>query len=134
MTRYDPKNRTSAAQSLKPQDVTGAADGTGVDLKGYNAALCVLDLGASTGADQTLDIRLEDSADNSSFSAVAAANIVGGLIAQLTATDDDAILTRGYNGSKRYLRWSVTAVGGTSTPTFPLSASIIRGNAQVEPA
>ncbi len=132
MTRHNLKNRLAVSQSLAPQELTGAANGTSVDIKAYGGVLAVLDVGVATGTSPTCDIRLEESADNSTFGAVAAADLVGGLVAQLTDANDAQVYERGYLGSKRYLRWACTATGGTS-PVFPLSASIIGGNARREP-
>ena len=43
MTRHDLKNRLAVSQSLAPQELTGAANGTSVDIKAYGGVLAVLD-------------------------------------------------------------------------------------------
>ena len=49
MSRTDLKSHINVAQSLAPASRTTTANGTGVDLAGYDAATVVLDLGAAGG-------------------------------------------------------------------------------------
>lgn len=95
-----------ARLGLVPADYQAAStDGTGVDAKGFDECLVVLNSGTNTGA-ATLDIIVEDSADNSTFAA-----ITGAAFTQLVAANDNTpyvgrIDLRKY---KRYLR--INAVG-----------------------
>ena len=132
MTRHDLQNRLNVTQSLAPQTVTGTVNGSSTDIKNFHGVMAVLDLGTFGGTSPTADIRLEESADDTTFAAVAAADLIGGLVAQITTANDLQVHTRGYLGSKRYLRWAVTATGGTS-PSLPMSASLVLGDAKTEP-
>lgn len=133
--RSDLKNDIAPAQSLKAQSVADPAvplNGTGVDLANYDAAVVVIDAGAITGAGASLTFEVQESDDNSTFTAVADADLRG-TEPVITSTNDDQIHEIGYHGIKRYLRVSVTAKAGT-TPTLPVAASVVRGKPRVKPA
>lgn len=109
--------------SLVPATRTADANGTGVDTKGYNDAMLVVSVGDIDLADtnETYAVNLEESDDNSSFSAVSGFSIT------ITADNQckelripDLNLTR-----KRYLR-AVLDVGGT-TPSIPGEAFFVLG-------
>ena len=95
---------------------TATANGTGVDLQGYiNAGgrqmKAFLDVGAVSGTTPTLDVKLQDSADNVTY-----ADIAGATFAQATAATSQAIHFR---TNKRYVR-AVATIAGT-TPSFTCS-------------
>ncbi|KZY05264.1 MULTISPECIES: hypothetical protein [unclassified Sulfitobacter] len=118
----------SVSQSIAPQAVTAALNGASVDLQGYNAALCVIDIGAGSGTSPTMTVLLQESDDDTTFTDVAMSDLLGGdQLAQITGTTDEAVYRRGYVGNKRYLRVRVSATGGTS-PSFPMAAQVIRGH------
>lgn len=111
--------------SLRPQAVTANTNGTGVDTQGYNSAVATIEVGAVSGTSPTLDIKIQDSADNSSF-----ADVTGLTFTQVTAANNSQVLRiEGLNTStrRRYLR-AVATVGGTS-PSFTCAASILLGRA-----
>ena len=63
----------------------GTANGTSLDLQLYEGpVLLVLDSAASA-ATGTLDLKLQDSADNSTFADVTVGNVVGGAFTQVTS-------------------------------------------------
>ena len=63
-------------QSVAPDAyAAGTNNGTGVDTIGFREALCVLETGV-VDATATLDGKIQDSADNSSFADVSGAAIV----------------------------------------------------------
>lgn len=128
----DLKSHISVVQSLAPASRTATANGTGVDLTGFDAATVVLDLGAISGTTPSFTFEVQESSDNSSFAAVAAADLDSGQPAAVTA--GGAVVEIGYRGIKRYLRAAVTVVGGTSTPTLLCSATVVRGNPRKLPA
>jgi hypothetical protein len=111
-------------QSLKPLARTASANGSGVDLLGYDGAMIVVDAGTVT--DGTHTVSLEESADNSTFTAVAAGNLEGTLPALIT-TNDDQIHTAEYRGTKRYVRGVITVTGSPSTGAV-VGIAVIRGN------
>lgn len=131
MSRTDLKSHISVAQSLAPASRTATVNGTGVDLSGYDAATVVLDLGAAGGTTPSFTFEVQESSDNSSFTAVAAADLDSGQPAAVTA--GAAVVEIGYRGIKRYVRVAVTAVTGT-TPTLLCSATVVRGKPRKLPA
>jgi hypothetical protein len=104
----------------------GTATGTGVDLNENNdnsrSALVVVLAGTMT--DGSVAITLEESADNSTWSTVAAPDLQG-TAPTIASTDDDKVFELGYVGSKRYLRVKAVTSAATSGGTF--GAVIVRG-------
>ncbi|NIQ97540.1 MAG: hypothetical protein GWN87_27715 [Desulfuromonadales bacterium] len=119
----DLKNNLDGVNSLAPAAYTASTNGSGVDLKGYSGAMVVFHAGtADTGnADETYTPGVEESDDNSTFSAVAASDLEG-VLANMTA---NSVQRAGYKGSKRYVR-AVMTLGGT-TPSINASALVVRG-------
>ena len=110
--------------SILPADSRNAdANGTGFDLQGSNdaegEAIVILDSEAGSGTSPTLDVKLQESSDNSTFT-----DISGKAFTQVT---DSAAslqkLTINTNDTERYIR-AVVDVGGTSH-VFVCAASIV---------
>ena len=110
--------------SLVPATRTADANGTGIDTKGFNDAMLVVAVGDIDLADanETYEVILEESDDNSTFTEVTDFSIT------ITADNQvkelripDLNLTR-----KRYLR-AVLDVGGTS-PSIPGTALFVLGS------
>ena len=99
-------------KSLDVGAVTASANGVSSDLKGFHSCQVIVDADAWT--DGTHTITLEESSDNSNFTTVAAADIIGSTPVIDGASDDDQAYTFGYGGFKRYVR-VVTTVAGAST-------------------
>ena len=94
---------------------TAAATGTGVDLQGYEGlCLVIQNHGTSTG---TLDGKLQDSADNSSF-----ADVSGLAFAQSTTTADTKTLFFRAKSVRRYVRYLGTVGTGPQLVGVTLSA------------
>lgn len=95
---------------------TATFSGTGLDLKtgtprrGMKARLIVT---AASGTTPTLDVTIEHSDDNSTFTNLAT-------FGQKTATGEDAI---SFETSKRYVRATAT-IGGT-TPSFTYKVDVM---------
>lgn len=109
------KESTSVVQSLAPATRTTSANGTGVDVRNADDILFVLTNGTTSGTTPTLDVTVEDSADNSSFAAVSGyaftqvtAAIAGGSAALTLQVPKRAV--------RRYVR-AVATIAGT-TPSF----------------
>jgi hypothetical protein len=120
MSSRDISLELDTKQSVAPQSIGGAVSGTGVDLAGYEAAVVVLSNGAATAA---ATIKVQESTDNSTFTDVADADLIGltgntSGVAQTAST----IVKVGYVGSKRYIRVATTA--GTAAL---FSAVVLRG-------
>ncbi len=115
--------------SVRPQAATATVTGGGVDTQGYNSAMAVLEVGAVSGTTPTLDVKIQDSADNVSF-----ADVAGLTFTQVTASNNSQVLRiDGLNTPqhRRYLR-AVGTIGGT-TPSFALAIEVLLGRAYKEP-
>lgn len=117
------------AQSLAPAARTASANGTGVDLRGYNSALAVIDAGAYT--DGTHTPKLQESDDNSSFSDVDSGDLLGSFTAIAGSGQQNQLFKVGYKGAKRYVRVVMTVAGASTGAVY--GASIVRGHANDAP-
>jgi len=105
-------------QSLPPAVRTSSANGTGIDFNEAGPAVTVVaEVGTVTGTSPTLDITLEESADNSTFTAIS-----GAALTQITASNGRQVVTF-YNRAQRYVR-AVATIAGTS-PSFPSSVTLM---------
>jgi len=144
----DLSNNISIKNSLVNAVKTAAANGTGVDLQGYESALAIVSVGAegdTLAANLNFQISLQHSDDNSTFADVVQADIVDGTIAAdgnwliLDGTGDAGVDGNphtaggtwqvGYIGGKRYIRLVIDKTGTHSTGTS-ISGLIARGNAR----
>ena len=140
----DLSNSISPAVSLAAAVRTAAANGTGVDLQGYESAPDLVDVGAegdTLSSSVFFEVSLEESDDNSTFTDVEQAGIVDGTIASggiflkldgTTGGDPDTtggIFRVGYVGGKRYIR-VVLAKTGTHSNGTPLGAMVVKGHAR----
>lgn len=140
----DMSNSIATAVSLVSAVRTAAANGTGVDLQGYESATLIADVGAegdTLSSSVYFEISLEHSDDNSTFTDVAQADIVdgtissGGIWLKLDGTaggnPDTAgeIFRVGYIGGKRYIR-VVLAKSGTHSNGTPIGAFVMKGHAR----
>ena len=125
----DLKNNLDGVGSIDPASITATTNGSGVDLRDYDGAMIVFQAGtADTGnGDETYTPSVEESDDNSSFSAVAVSDLEGALV-NMTANSVQRV---GYKGAKRYVR-AVLTLGGT-TPSIDASALVVRGLPQQSP-
>jgi hypothetical protein len=107
----DLEARVDALASLVPTgNRTATANGTGIDLQGYDGALVVIN--ADTITDGTHTPKVQESDDNSSFSDVASTDLVGTALVAITAASVQRIA---YVGIKRYIRVVVTVTGSPAT-------------------
>ena len=113
----------AAIQSLVPSARIASANGTGVDLQGFDSALCVVSVGACT--DGTHTPKLQDSPDNSTWSDVVAAQLDGAFTA-ITTANANTVQAVGYIGGQRYVRAVMTVAGATTGGV--MEAAILRGN------
>ena len=108
-----------AAAPLNPGSVSpGTADTGGLDMQKFKRALFVLDVGAF-GASATVDMKLQESVDNSAFTDLAGTGVA---ITQLVAAGGNNRLATlecrhgQLSAGKRYLRARVTV--GTAATTL----------------
>ena len=139
----DLKNNIGVVQSLAPAARDADANGTGVDLQGFESATIVIDMGAegiTLSSTNKIEIELEHSDDNSTFTDVtSSADVIGatpdssGVIATFDAnTEIPAVATVGYIGGKRYIR-AIANFSGTHGTGTPLSVSVIKSHARKNP-
>lgn len=129
----DMYNRFNPVASIDPIVCNNDTEGTGVgvDLQGFEGALAIFHAGVSgdtLSGTVKLQAILEESDDNVTFTAVAAADMLGeDNFALIDAAAEDAVVQCvGYIGAQRYIRVRVD-ITGTHTNGIPLSAVIVRG-------
>ena len=131
---------------------TADEDGDGVDNQGFESVLHFITLGISgdtlSGSVKS-ELKLEDSDDNSSFSAVTSADDVNintgssdgvvvnpdssGIFATIDdPAEDDLVYAIGYRGTKRYSRVVYDTTGSHSNG-MPMSNQAIRSRAAISP-
>lgn len=125
---FDQKTKFNHAASLFPAARTATANGTGVDLQGFDAATVCITTGVIT--DGTHTISLQESDDNSTFTNVVAADLLGTAPA-IATTDDNVVFRFGYIGNKRYVRVVTTVASATTGGIY--DAVVIRGRAHINP-
>lgn len=128
MAKFDQYSLVDHAISLAPATYTATTNGTGVDLQGFHAATVLVTTGTIT--DGTHAISLEESDDNTNWSAVASGDILGTL-PSIGAANDNATYRFGYIGTKRYIRVVSTVSGATSGGVY--SAVVLRGRPENAP-
>jgi hypothetical protein len=106
------------AVSLDAAVYTADQNGIGVDIKGYDAVTAVWGFGATgdtlSGSVFVVGV-LQESDDNSTFTDVAAADMVGTPPTVDSNAEDSVTYQVGYIGSKRYLRTKYDFTGTHST-------------------
>lgn len=125
---FDLKNNIELVESLNAIVKDADTNCTGIDTQGFNSSMAIVNVGAPgitfSGTDK-VDIKLEDSSDNSSFTAVTNNNFVtGGTVdsAGIWQTIDadgecNAVYGIGYVGPKRYYRVVLDFSGTHGTGT-----------------
>jgi len=126
---------------------TAGANGTGIDLQGFEEATAVVSVGAegdTLSGSVYFEVSLEHSDDNSTFTDTVQADIVNGTIAaggiwlKLDGTTDGDPSTTGgqwqlgYVGGKRYVRL-VLAKTGTHTNGTAISGMIVKSRPRTAP-
>lgn len=113
------------ALCLAPDARNASANGITVDLTNMQSALAVVECGVIT--DGTHTPVLQESADASAWSDVAASDLVGSFVA-CTASSVQRV---GYNGTKRYIR--VRMVIAAATTGAVTAATVVGGNLRKTP-
>ena len=125
---FDLKNNIELVESLNAIVKDADANSTGIDTQGSNSAMVMVNVGApgiTFSGTNKVDIKLEDSADNSTFAAVTNNNFVtGGTVdsAGIWQTIDangecNAVYGLGYVGPERYIRVVLDFSGTHGTGT-----------------
>lgn len=126
----DIKSNIKVMPSLAPASLTAAANGDGIDLLGFDAACVEFNAGAIGGTTPSFTFEVQESDDNTTFTAVAAADLQG--TAPVVTTTNAGVTVVGYLGAKRYIRAVAKTVSGTS-PTLLCAASVVLGNPSLKP-
>lgn len=128
----NPYNNLLVKQSLVPAARTASANGTAVDRDEdslmYQDALVVVTCGTITDGTHTIEV--QDSADNSTWAAVAD-SFLQGTEPAIGGSDDNGTFEIGYLGDKRYLRVVVTAAGTTTGGVY--GAAVVLSNPRIAP-
>lgn len=133
----------AVTQLIDPATITSDTNGSSVDMQGYNSLMMVANIGESgdtLSGSVKIEMELEESDDDATFTDVADANMVGevagtndGTFAVVDdAAEDDARYICGYKGTKRYVR-PVINVTGTHTNGTPIGVTALQGHAENAP-
>lgn len=130
----DLHNNIAVKQALEAIVVNNDTEGTGpaVDLRGFNAAEIIVDVGASgdtLSGSVYFELKLQHSDDGSTWSAVADANFMlgatpdaNGRFALIDDPAEDSVVVKvGYVGPKRFIRLFIDTTG-THTNGTPIAA------------
>jgi len=120
----------AAEVSLLPLLRDTTASGDGVDLQGFESAVVQFQIGTITDGNFALSV--EESDDDSTYTTVTAADLIGTLV-DGTSSADDTVQQVGYRGDARYIR-AVYTVTGSPTTGGTVGATVIKGHPAQAPA
>lgn len=131
MALRDLLRRVLVSASLAPAArVNGTVNGTGVDLRGYDSAVIVVQFGNWTDGTHTPSV--QHSVDGATYTNTAASDLDGTLTVISSAGGSNSVQQVGYIGAQRYVRVVMTTAGAT---TGALSAAtVIAGHPRNAPA
>jgi hypothetical protein len=125
----DIMNSLDLKRAISPQ--AARTDNTAIvssvaDLRGYVGCMLAINLGANTDANATFAVLIEDSDNNSDYSAVADEYLNGTeALAGFQYDDDNELRKIGYTGIKRYVRATITPSGNDSGNIFVTAAWVL---------
>lgn len=107
------------AVDILPNDVLAStANGSGVDLQGYEGSAAFVLSSEAMGASVTLAVKLQESANNSDWSDVSS----GGFTTTAANTAAFEQIALNVSDLKRYVRTASTVAGGTGTGAVNVTA------------
>ncbi|MFI0528541.1 hypothetical protein ACH3XX_00655 [Streptomyces scabiei] len=123
----NPYNNLLVKNSFTPAARTASANGTSVDRAQSGASFqdTMIAIAVGTVTDGTHTFEVQDSADNSSWAAVADTYLQGSEPA-VTSSTDETVYEIGYTGDKRYVRVITTVAGATTGGLY--GATVILSN------
>ena len=127
MAERDLTSNIGVFSTIAPAVLTATTNGAGVDLRPFNSATLVVNVGAIVGAGN-MTAKMQESDDNSAWSDVAAIDTIGTALPAVLVTGTTVRI--GYKGIKRYVRAVATLNSGTSVA---LDAIIVAGHANLAP-
>ena len=95
---------------LATTTITATGNQTGVDIRDYDGEIQIILTGTAAGAGADLTFRIEESEDNSTYTAV-----TGGGFTAIANAAAKQIITLNASELKRYIRLSCTAKTGTAS-------------------
>lgn len=130
------------SQLIDPATLTADTNSASVDMQGYKQCLLIVNCGESgdtLAADLAWEFEVEESADDSTFTDVADADLVNyvagtndGCFALVNAAaEDDTVYATCYRGTARYVRVVANAIGSVSSG-MPISVTAIQ-EAEIQP-
>jgi hypothetical protein len=128
--RTDLVSHIDPAVTLAPAAKTASANGTGVDLAGYDSVMVEINAGAWTDGSHVFEVQESDSS-GSGYTAVADDYLSGTEPTVSSGGTASQIYKIGYKGIKRYLRVITTVTGTTTGAVY--GASVLRGKSRVLP-
>jgi len=126
----DIMNGLDLKRAISPQ--AARTDNTAIvssvaDLKGYDGCMLAINIGANTDATVTFAVLIEDSDNNSDYTAVADEYLNGTeALAGFQFDDDNELRKIGYTGIKRYVRATITPSGNDSGNIFLAAEWVLR--------
>jgi len=130
MAIRDLARNVKVEQTLAPAARTnGTANGTGIDLRGFDSAMIVVSFGAC--ADGTHTPSVQHSMDDTTYTNAAASDLDGSFTAVTSSSGSNAVQAVGYIGPQRYVRAVITTSGATSGALS--AACVIAGNPRNAP-
>ena len=128
MSQQTAHEHNKAVQSVRPKDHTATVNGVGVNRLGFREALIKLSIGAVSGTTPTLDAKVQESDDDSTY-----VDITGAVFTQKVAADANKIFVGRIwlEARKKFVR-VVYTIGGT-TPSFGGCSDIVLSNADKRP-
>jgi len=125
------------SQHLSPVVATATKTSTAIDLKGYNGASVVFDIGQSgdtLSGSVYWTLKLQHSDDDSAYSDLAATDLNSPnlTVAVNSPSLDETVYSFGYQGGKRYLK-AVATPTGTHTNGTPIGVVALRAVAGYAP-
>lgn len=113
-------------QAIAPAVAAASADGSSIDLKGFNRVAFAISTGAIVG-DGDFSVKVQEGDNGTTFTDAPASAVIGTVPATLEAASTYKL---GYVGFKRYARLALAKAGGTS---IALSAVAVLGDAASRP-
>lgn len=134
-------NHLQVTQVLDPATLTADANSASVDTRGFDSlmfAAAVGESGDTLSGSVYLELEVEESDDNSTWTDVADADLHNSVSGNNTGTfgvidaaaEDDAVYVTGYKGNKRYVR-VVANLTGTHTNGIPVGVVAVQGHPHV---
>lgn len=112
-------------QALAPVAVAADNTGSAIDLKGFNGAMILLEVGVVTDGVYAFELQESDTTTSGDFAAVADKDLIGTEktgIATGAGNGGASVYKLGYKGGKRYIRYYIKE---TTNGTTGMVASVL---------